>query len=432
MKPKTKIQILIAELSNKLHAVTEKQQKWGYDKCFNHMGFRTKLNTTCMECGTQFNTADAKCQCPNCDTKLTIIDTKKRKGTDAEYMTILTTVNEYQVIRFVEVRQYYNKGEIARYFSSEIVQHWIDKSGTSHVLSRLQANSFGYGAYSWSWSSDMELRKSKFHYNISSSHVYPTKKYLPEILRNGFKGQYHGLSKLDMFTQILSNNKLETLLKAKQHEFVKYFAGRGLYWINENWNSIKICIRNNYFPKDAGLWSDYIELLKHFNNDVLNKHYVCPQNLKAEHDKLDHKKKVADEIQRQNNQILQAENKRIKHEENLRVFNEFKSNFFGIEFSNNLIQIKVLDTLDEYQIEGERLNHCVFSNEYFGRPDSLILSARINNQPIETIEFSLEKMEVVQCRGYNNQNTEYHNQIIELVNKNSKLIKKRMPRKMAA
>lgn len=46
--------------------------------------------------------------------------------------------------------------------------------------------------------------------------------------------------------------------------------------------------------------------------------------------------------------------------------------------------------------------------------------------PVETIEVSLKTLKVLQSRGVCNQNTEYHERIIELVNKNKRLIRKRM------
>jgi hypothetical protein len=47
-------------------------------------------------------------------------------------------------------------------------------------------------------------------------------------------------------------------------------------------------------------------------------------------------------------------------------------------------------------------------------------------QRIETVEFSLSKMQVVQSRGVCNKNTEYHDRIIELVKKNRRKIRQRM------
>ena len=68
--------------------------------------------------------------------------------------------------------------------------------------------------------------------------------------------------------------------------------------------------------------------------------------------------------------------------------------------------------------------HCV--GGYHKRKDSLILSATIDGKRIETIEVSLKTFEVVQCRGVCNENSEYHDRIIALVNKNANLIRQRM------
>lgn len=76
--------------------------------------------------------------------------------------------------------------------------------------------------------------------------------------------------------------------------------------------------------------------------------------------------------------------------------------------------------------EGVAMHHCVFSNRYYLREDSLILSATIEGRWIETIEVNLETLKVVQSRGVCNQNTEYHDQIVNLVNANKRLIRQRM------
>ena len=68
----------------------------------------------------------------------------------------------------------------------------------------------------------------------------------------------------------------------------------------------------------------------------------------------------------------------------------------------------------------------MFSNRYYLKEDSLILSATIEGRRIETIEVSLQTLKVVQSRGVCNKNTEYHEQIVDLVNANSRLIRQRM------
>ena len=51
--------------------------------------------------------------------------------------------------------------------------------------------------------------------------------------------------------------------------------------------------------------------------------------------------------------------------------------------------MKVLESVQEYLEEGKALHHCVFTNEYYLKEQSLILSARIDGKRIETIEVSL-------------------------------------------
>ena len=68
----------------------------------------------------------------------------------------------------------------------------------------------------------------------------------------------------------------------------------------------------------------------------------------------------------------------------------------------------------------------MFSNSYFLKKNSLILSATIDGKRIETVEVSLKTFEVMQSRGLNNSNTEYHDRIIRLVNENINLIRQRM------
>ena len=110
-------------------------------------------------------------------------------------------------------------------------------------------------------------------------------------------------------------------------------------------------------------------------------------------------------------------------------FRELKSRLLGITIPADKLVIKTLDTVQEYLEEGDLMNHCVFTNEYFLKSDTLCLSARLQERPnesLETIELSLKDLKVVQCRGKNNQNTEYHDQILKAVRKNIGIIKQRI------
>ena len=120
------------------------------------------------------------------------------------------------------------------------------------------------------------------------------------------------------------------------------------------------------------------------------------------------------------------EKQKHKAMENEQRFQELKGKFFGIAFTDGTIQVRVLESVLDFLEEGTAMHHCVYSNEYYLKPDSLILSACIDGKRVETIEVSLKTLKVLQSRGVCNKNTEYHDRIIELVNKNKRLIRKRM------
>ena len=164
---------------------------------------------------------------------------------------------------------------------------------------------------------------------------------------------------------------------------------------------------------------DYIRLLERCGKDIRNAHYVCPLDLKAEHDHYQERVRVIQEREKR-------EVQRKKALENEGRFRELKGKFFGLSFTDGLIVVSVLESVDDYYKEGNALHHCVGQCEYYLKPQSLVFSARIGDERIETVELSLENFKVLQSRGRCNQNTEYHDRIIQLVQKNARQIRKRM------
>ena len=201
-------------------------------------------------------------------------------------------------------------------------------------------------------------------------------------------------------------------MKTDQVELLKYFDKYPVY-INDYWQSIKICIRDNFKIADPSIWFDYLSLLKYFGKDLSNPKYVCPVDVKLAHDRLVIKKREQD-------RKLKLIELREKIEEEQEEYEKQKGRFFNLLITDGEIIVKPLVSVEEYMIEGDLLNHCIFTNEYYKKDKSLILSARINNAPVETIELSLDNFSVVQSRGINNQITEYHDRILNLVNENIK------------
>jgi hypothetical protein len=333
-----------------------------------------------------------------------------------EYFCIITACEGFQVLRFLYLQSCAKAGEKARYFHSEVVQRWIAPGGKHATLAKLRP--MGYFVDTWTFSSTLEIRPEKPLYNILPTTVYPRQRLISALGRSGYKKPLYGLSPFDMFHALLSDSRAETLLKAGQINLLKFFAGNGFNRIDSYWTSIRICIRNGYTVDDASLWRDYIDLLRFFGKDLHNAKYVCPADLNAEHDRYVQKKRDWQERVRREEALKRAM-------ESEAVFNEAKSRFFGIQFTDGLIHVRVLESVEEIMQEGAAMHHCVFQSEYHLKPDSLILSACIEGKRIETVELSLSKWQVVQSRGVCNKSTEYHDRIIELVEKNISLIRKR-------
>lgn len=424
MKPRTRIQKEVARLSRRLPGLTEAQKAYAFRHCFKHHAVKRADGTNiCTECGHSWKSdhdlADTicGCTCPHCGMELEALRTRKSVFSENEYFSVITTCKRYQVIRFFFVKARYKAGRSAEYSILEVVQRWIAPNGKVTTIARLRGMSLFYYDL-WNEYSDMEVRKNgEFRaYDIDPICTYPRKRFIPELKRNGFKGEYHNLLPYDLFTAILSDSRAETMLKAGQYPMLRHYL-QSSFDIGQYWASIKICIRNGYTISDGSMWRDTIDLLRHFGKDTNCPKYVCPADLKAEHDRLVEKRNRQRKRER-------TEEQRRKAIEDEKQYLKAKGIFFGLVFADSLIRVKVIESVAEMIEEGRQMHHCV--GGYHNRENSLILSATIDGKRIETIEVSLKTFEVVQSRGVCNSNTEYHDRIIKLVNDNISLIRKRM------
>lgn len=414
------------EAGKNLPPISKTQVKWAYLNCFKHIGRRTAKGViSCLECGHEWTdtTAKKQCTCPHCGAELTIADTRKRVFNQCEYFCIITVCGDFQVLRFFLVKCKAQAGKTACYSVSEVVRRWIAPDGKYAITARLRL--MGYYTDLWDLCSNIEIRPERPVYNIMPAGVYPRQRLIPEIKRSGYTTPLNGITPFELFHTLLSDSRAETLLKTGQTDLLKFFVCDRLKHIDKYWASICICNRNAYKVDDASIWCDYISLLHFFGKDLHNAKYVCPADLKAEHDRYVKKKRDWQERERR-------EKAREKALEDEAIFKEAKSRFFGIQFTDGLINVRVLESVEEIMQEGDEMHHCVFTNEYHLKPDSLIFSARIEGKRIETVELSLSKLKVLQSRGVCNQNTEYHDRIIELVKKNIPLIRKCKRKRNAA
>ena len=420
MKPRNKFEKAVLEQSKHLRPITKTQSKWAFRECIDHFAYRLpKGRTTCMDCGHSWvmNKHRETCTCPHCRAKLQVKETYERKLQQKQYFTILTTCGEFQVLRMFLLIVGMEKGYKAQTSIIEIGQYWWNMQGRKAVVAIQRV--LGHYVDTFSYYSPMAIRNDNEAYQHSAySPIYPKFKVTDILRRNGFKDNFYGIVPTQLIPALLTDSRVETLLKAGRTDHLRYFLGNKRTF-EELWQSYKIAVRNGYEIADISLWNDYVDTLRRLGKDIHNPKYLCPTNLKGEHDRK-HEELLR---VREREEIRQKQQKAMEDEKR---FKELKSKFFGICFTDGTIQVHVLESVQEHLEEGVSMHHCVFSNAYYLKEDSLILSATIDGKRIETIEVSLRTLEVVQSRGVCNKNTEYHEQIVNLVNANRGLISRRM------
>ena len=420
MKPRNKFEQAVLAQSKHLRPITKAQKLWAFRECIEHYAYRlSKGNTTCMDCGHLWQMIEPTehCTCPQCGAGLEVITARARKLKQRQYFTVLTTSGGYQVLRMYLLIVGMEKGYQASSSVMEIGQYWWDERGRQSIVT--VQRTMGHYIDSFAYYSPMAIRHDNEAYRfIARCPLYPEVKLSDTLQRNGFEGKCYGIAPTSLIPALLTDSRAETLMKAGRTEHLRYFLSRART-IDEYWQAYKITLRRGYDITDIALWCDYVDMLRRLGKDTHNALYVCPEDLQQAHNEVHRKLRARQERE-------EEEHKRQKAQEDEARFQKLKAPFFGITFTDGTIQIRVLESVQEYIEEGQALHHCVFTNEYHLKEKSLILSARIEGKRIETIEVSLETMQVIQCRGLQNKNTEYHERIIELVHQNMKQIQSRV------
>lgn len=414
MKPRNKFEKLVAASNKELTAIGSKAVEWAVRNVVKHIAFRTSEHKcTCGDCGKKFDYKGKgkSVRCPHCGHRLQVTDTLKRIHQEKSYFSSLEVIGNLQVQRVFLLTILYSKGKPMDFYYDEVCRLWLNAKGQVAVTSRMKAR--GYYQDSFSFASLIELRRmSDVYMVISDTYTYPHYSVLPELRRNGMKCKLPDCHPLKLMKSLLFDHRMETLMKAKDYKAVEYFTYHPLD-LNSCWQSYKVASRHHYRIKDFGTWCDTIRLLDKCGKDIHNAKYICPINLKAEHN---HWLKKADAIEQKRRDMERMAKAKTYEAE----FYKSKSCFFGIVISDEDIEISVLDSLEAYKEEGNKMKHCVFQCEYYAKTDSVILSAhdRLGNR-IETVEFSLSQGKVVQSHGVCNTNTDFHDRIIKMVNDNA-------------
>ena len=427
MIPKTIIEKQLAALSASLAPIREEVFTWAKQNIFLKWGVLSRSKFYCLDCAHVWKPACADTcakftNCPACAGKLKMMPYNQVHFKETEYFAVIDRCAGFQVVRMVIAHKHMKKNFTPTYFHKEVMQHWINPKGEVRTLA-LSTNVFSSTLDAWKFYSPLEIKPKDFSRNakfyINPFRVYPQIKVLSILKRNGFKSSVYDITPHLLFSSLLSDPIAETLLKSRQLNLLQYYLGASRQNIRRNWQAVKTVIRNGYKISDVQIWEDYLELLRYFKKDLSCGKYVCPENLGEAHDHLVKKKR--DLLRKKKLQDL-----RLEIEKAQKRYQSDKKRFFGLSFKEKEITIAVIEHVKDFMLEGDELSHCIFTNQYYDKRDSLILSAKVCDKTEETIELSLSRMEVLQCRGLKNKPSKNHAQIMRLMEQNLYQIKERM------
>lgn len=427
MKPRTKLERTVFELSQTLPPLTDKQEQWAYDNVFDRLGYKCKDEVWCLHCGNIFREDEMRDSsvCPSCGRKITIKKSRKQRDVQRVYFTVLDVSGGFQVCRHFIAQRTCVRGKETSFFNVEVVQNWISEKGKETILSR-PCSSMSRYYDSWIYSEPMGIRhpynnpySNNYYRYVIDSYVYPGRKIIPLLKRNGYTSKAKYIAPNSLFIKLLTDNFAETMIKTGQYSLLAYYVRHG-YIPCQYSHAIRIANRHGYKVKDASIWFDYIDLLEYFGKDTRNPKYLFPKKLRSEHDRLLKKRNEIIKLRRRKEEEERIRRMEIEAAAWKERYIKEKGRYFNIILSGDDMSVVVLRSVDEFEKEGNAMHHCVYTNGYYKKEDSLILSARSKEgERIETVELSLNTFRVIQSYGPCNNITEHHERIIQLVENNA-------------
>lgn len=348
--------------------------------------------------------------------------------TDVIHFLVVTTKGDWQVIRHFYLYASFKYRKLFKCDYLECMQQWY-KDG-KYVFMCLNRQ-MGYCNDAWCQGQQMSIKKDFNHcYTLSDPrdlgyqhviyvNVQDRFSYLPADNETNLRVDR-------MFRAVNTNPFWETVIRRDPKMF-KWCESGGFTEDKEMTAAVKIAMRYKY-DFQSPEWSDLVRMLKYLGKDLHNPYYVCPRDLNAMHDEMsvlaaNKRKKIHERMVKARQ--LSDEKKELRRLEKakkaMQFFKQRRKKFFGLIIAGEAIEIRALQTVQEFMEEGAAMSHCVFANGYYDmskHPNSLIMSAKKDGERLETIEVDLKDYIVVQSRGKCNQLTPYHDTILELVNGN--------------
>lgn len=423
MKPRTKHECHAVELSNQLPALTSTQEKYAYEHCFDHLAVLRKGMYHCTDCGHSWLAGPKQeidldkefgTSCPHCGHRMKVHTTRKQHWFVRSSYQVVTAIDDCQVIRTFYNRKYYTVGSPAHYWMNEAVRIMMFPDRKDDIIIARPAVYNGMYCDSYSFDKELSIKCtigkmnwSSYYYNpsqylVTADVVYPHRRVLPILKRNGYNGEVYDFPTYKMIDALLRDSRIETIVKAHRTDILR---GLDAGEVRDLWPQVKMLIRHNYRPSDYTTWKDTVDLASQLHLDTHSPKYVLPADLHQLHDRLARKqceaeeRKAAVEAKRENEQFIKEHGMLL-----------------AVVIKEHGMTFRPLQNKLEFLEEGKAMNHCVAS--YFGKKSCLILSVRStdNNHRIATVELNTKNFNVVQCRAACNAKPERYDEILSIIN----------------
>lgn len=350
------------------------------------------------------------------------------------YFTISEYMAEFEVRRLYRLYRYDDKNT-SHFFCMEILREFVD--GDRRTFCAKMRNGFSWYYDTFLPYSSIELRQVRKNYGgyrISDLHELSIGSQMREV---GERVDCITCDPKELARMICNNPIAETMYK--NHELMFDYLMYQTY-IPQICRAYVIAKRHGFvFSKDTiPLWRDMVYFIIKCKKDFHNPIYVAPEDLHATHNMfMDMWRRKQAKIEEKRRRM--AERRRIEREEELlrmkleqderekkenAAYIRRRKRFYDMVLTDGLISCTVLRDVKAFEEEGRVLDHCVFRGRYYAKPYSLILSARIDDKRIETIEVDLTSYTIKQCYGKHDHFTMYHERILELVNNQMDIIRK--------
>lgn len=417
MKPRNKHERHVVGVSDRLPKLTKVQMEYAFEHCFKHKYVKRCGKYHCLDCGFEWpaGTNDVTlfdsmggADCPVCGHHLEVEVTRKKSWFARSSFQIVTAVDDVQFVRTFYLRKYFTVGKPAQYWIDEAVRVCIMQGKPDVVIARpLIYNGYYCDSYSFNKELSIKMTNNSNYYRgdayyVDGDVVYPRRKVIPMLKRNGYCKELYGFGVYGIISQLLDNPKVETVVKAGRFDILH---GISYYEIGRKWPQVKMLIRHHYHPSDFGMWKDTVEMAQKLGLDTHSPKYILPEDLQVMHDRLS--RKITEIEERKRAKEAEEENKQYRKEHGM---------VLGVVIVENDMRIAPLQTKLDFIDEGKAMNHCVAT--YFDKKNSLILSVRLadSGKRLATVELSMKDFSIKQCRANSNKQPERYAEICNVIN----------------